>query len=157
MMSSQCYESSTNPDSPRLSSRSLTPTDRAKVSLRYVCRNVAWVVAQECRSKASPTCVRLCVCVCSEVSLRSVNQKCCSEVSLRSVGQKCCSEVSIRRVSLRGVIKSGAQADPSLLRGVAQKCRSGVSLKSVSQSQLCSTRLVREVQVSSSSWKIATL
>ena len=112
--------------------------------------------------------MRVCVCVfaqkCrSEVLLRSVNQKCCSEVPLGSVDQKCCSEVSIKRASLRGVIKSVAQGYCSLrsevsLRSVIQKRLSNMCVEtSLELSQLCSTSLVREVQVSSSSWKIATM
>ena len=103
--------------------------------------------------------------------LRSVAHKCQPEVWFISVAQKllrkvdqkkCGSEVLPRTVDQK---KCGSE--------VLVRCRSKVSLRSVNQklcsdvllrslvragiSQLCSASLVREVQVSSSSWKIATL
>ena len=91
------------------------------MSLRYVCRNVARVVAQDCRSAVLLMCACVSVCVCrSKVFSEcrsgaplSVAQKCCSEVLLRSIAQKrrshvcvcvcvfaqkCCSEVLIRSI-----------------------------------------------------------
>ena len=71
-----------------------------------------------------------------QVSVKIVAQKCRSEnVSLRNVAQKCRSE----KVWFRSV--------DQVYRVLA---RAG-------KSRLCSTSLVRKVQVSSSSWKIATL
>ena len=123
------------------------------MSLRYVCRNVARIVAQAavllivcgsdvslkgvfrvsllprsvvqrcCRSKASLTCV--CVCVCSEVLLGSADQKHWSEVLLRTVDQRCQSGVSISSVESEVLLKS-----------VAWKCRqcgSEVLTRSVDQ------------------------
>ena len=114
----------------------------------------------------------------SEVLLISVNQKCGSAVllklSIRSVNQKCGSmlkSVDQKKcrsdVLLRSVDQKKCRSEV-LLRSVDQKkcgsevlirCRSDVSLRSLvraGKSQLCCAGLVREVQVSSSSWKIAT-
>ena len=90
---------------------------------------------------------------------QSVDQKCQSEVRIKSVAQKCRSEkMSLRRVAQKcRSEKVWFRSVDQVFRSVNQKSCSDVSLRSLvraGKSQICCAGLVREVQVSSSSWKI---
>ena len=93
---------------------------------RRECRNIARIVAQECRSEVSHT---TCGCVCAQVSPKCRSGLCVG-VLLRSVDQKCraecCSEGSVIEVSIC--------RSEMLLRSVAETCRClEVSIRSVAK------------------------
>ena len=102
------------------------------LSLRYVCRNVARIVAQAA--------VLLIVCD-SDVSFKGVFRaslrsavQCCPEVSFRSVAQQRCLRECRSEVLLRSVEQCGPEVLSSCFLGrVPQKCRSEASIRIVAQ------------------------
>ena len=73
----------------------------------------------------------------SGLSISSVAQKCCSDLSIRSVTQKSCSELSTRRMDQRCRSKCAqkccSEVSIRFVARVAQKYRSKVLLRSVAQ------------------------
>ena len=119
------------------------------VSLRYVCRNVARIVAQERLPLSSVAAVCACgnlaqTCrskVLSEVSLTSAAQ-CCPDVFFRGVSQKCGSTAGVAYMCVCAFAQKCCSE--VLIRSIDQKCCSELSLRSVIQ-QCCSELSLRSV------------